>query len=83
MGALLTATRHLNPHTSGHLVEPDGRAAYARLGPTVGPPWSLGRKTLIFFKVVPRPLVMLKQVVLGRLETRGDAFWAMENPKMP
>ena len=58
----------VDPRTRGNLVEQEGSTARAQLGPTVGPPWSLGRKKMIFFKVVPRPLAMLKQVFLGRFE---------------
>ena len=35
-------TRRLDPRTSGHLVQPEGSPASARLGPTVGPPGSPG-----------------------------------------
>ena len=41
-------TSHLDPRTSGHLVEPEGSPARARLGPTVGPPGSPGRKKDFF-----------------------------------
>ena len=44
----ITPTRRLDPRTSGHLVEPEGSTARARLGPTVGPPWSPGRKKDFF-----------------------------------
>ena len=43
-------------------------------GPTVGPPGSPGRKKPIFFKVVPRPLGMLKQAFLARFEPMGVRF---------
>ena len=61
-------TRHVDPRTSGHLVQPEGRPAHAQWGPTLGPPWSPRRKKKIFSKRVPRPLGMLKQVFLGRFE---------------
>ena len=73
-------TRHLHPRTSGHLVEPEGSTARARLGPTVGPPWSPGRK-FFFFKVVPRPLGMLKQVFLSRFEPVVARFGPWKIPK--
>ena len=40
-----------DPRTSGHLVEPEGSPAGARLGPTVGPPGSPGRKKRFFPKL--------------------------------
>ena len=40
-----------------------------------------GAKKLIFSKVVPRPLGMLKQVFFGPFLAHDGAFWAMENPK--
>ena len=50
-------------------------------GPTVGPPGSPGRKKKIFSKVVPRPLGMLKQVFLGRLEPVVARFGPWKIPK--
>ena len=51
-------------------MQPEGSLACARLGPTVEPAWSPGRKKNIFSKIVPRPLGMLKHAqtnaVLGR-----------------
>ena len=44
-------TSHLDPRTSGHLVQPEGSTARARLGPTVGPPGSPGRKKSFFSKL--------------------------------
>ena len=61
-------TRHLDPRTSGHLVEPEDSPARARWGPMVDPQGSRGGKNHFFPKVFARPL--------------GHA-WAMENPKMP
>ena len=43
-------TIRLDPRTSGDLVEPEGSPARARLGPTMGPPRSPGRKKIIFFQ---------------------------------
>ena len=37
-------TRHVDPRTSGQLVQPEGRPAHTQWGPTVGPPGSPGRK---------------------------------------
>ena len=61
-------TRHPDPHTSGHLVEPEGSQARARWGANGGSTRVPGAKKIIFSKVVPRPLGMLKQVFLGRFE---------------
>ena len=44
-------TRRLDPRISGHLVEPEGSPTRARLGPTVGPPGSPGRKKTFFPKL--------------------------------
>ena len=57
-------TSRLDPRTSGHLVEPKYSLAHARGGggATLGPLWSAGRKKKMFFKVLSRPLAMLKQV---------------------
>ena len=46
-------TRRLDPRTSGHLVELEGSPARAQLGPTAGPPGSLGRKKSFFPKLFP------------------------------
>ena len=61
-------TRRLDTRTCGHLVEPEGNRPRARWGPMVGPRGSPGRKKNIFSKVVPTPLGMLKQVILGCIE---------------
>ena len=74
-------TRHVDPRTSGHLVQPEGRPAYAQWGPKVGPPGSPGRKKMIFSKLVPRPLGMLKQVFLGRFEPMVARFGPWKIPK--
>ena len=66
-------TRRLDPRTTGHLVEPEGSPARARFRPTVGPPTA---KKIIFFKVVPRPVGMLKEVFLGRFEREITRFGA-------
>ena len=73
-------TRHVDPRTSGHLVQPDGWPAHAQWGPTVGPPGSPGRK-FFFSKVVPRPLGMLKQLFLGRFEPVVARFGPWKIPK--
>ena len=60
-------TSHLDLRTSGHLVEPEGNGP-ARGG---GQQWvhqGPQGKTIIFSKVVPRPLAMLKQVLLAHFE---------------
>ena len=49
----------------------------------MGPPGVPKAKKIIFSKVVPRPLGMLKKVFLGRFEPVVVRFGAMENPKMP
>ena len=74
-------TRHVDPYTGGHLVEPEGSPARARLGPTVDPPGYPGRKKKTFFKVVPRPFGMLKQVFLGRFEPVVTRFGPWKVPK--
>ena len=60
-----------------------GPASPRRVGANGGSTRVPGAKKMIFSKVVPRPLGMLKQVFLGRFEPHGGAFWAMENPKIP
>ena len=72
-------TRRLDPRTSGHLVEPEGSTA--QLVPTVGPPGPPGTKKRFFFKVVPRPPGMLKQVFLGRFEPLVACFGPWKIPK--
>ena len=74
-------TTHLDPCTNDHLVEPEGSPARARLGPTVGPPGSPGRKKKFFFKVVPRPLGLLKQVFVGRVGPVVARFGPWKIPK--
>ena len=74
-------TRHVDPRTSGHLMQPEGWPAHARWGPMVGPPGSPGQKKVIFSKVVPRPLGMLKQVFLGRFEPMVARFGPWKIPK--
>ena len=75
------STRRLDPRSSGHLLEPEGSAARAQLGPTVGAPGSPGRKNHIFSKVVLRPLGMLKQVFLGRFEAVVARYGPYKFPK--
>ena len=74
-------TRQVDPRTSGHLVQPEGRPAHTQWGPMVGPPGSPGQKKKIFSKVVPRPLGMLKQVLLGRFEPVVARFGPWKIPK--
>ena len=74
-------TRRLGPCTSAHLVEPEGSSARAQWGPTVGPPRSPGRKKIIFSKVVPTPLGMLKQVLLAHFELMVMRFGPWKIPK--
>ena len=73
-------TSHLDPRTSGHLVEPEGSPARTRWGPTVGPPGSPGQKKF-FSKLVPTPLGMPKQVFLGRFEPVVACFGPRKIPK--
>ena len=47
----------------------------------MGPPGSLGAKKIIFFKVVPRSLGMLKQLFLGRFELVVTRFGPWKIPK--
>ena len=74
-------TRRLDPRTSGHLVKPEGSPARARRVPTVGPPGCPGGKKIIFSKVAPRPLAMLKQVFLAHFETVVTRFGPWKFPK--
>ena len=74
-------TRRLDPRTSGHLLQPEGRLAHAQWGPTVGPPGSPGRKKSFFSKVAPRPLGMLKQVLLAHFEPVVARFGPWKIPK--
>ena len=73
--------RHIDPRTSGHLVQPEGRPAHAQWGPTVGSTKVPGAKKMIFSKVVPRQLGMLKQVFLGRFEPVVARFGRWKIPK--
>ena len=61
--------REVDPRTSGHCVQPEGRLAPRTVGANSGSTRVPGAKKWIFFKFVPRPLGMLKQVFLGRFET--------------
>ena len=73
-------TSHLDPRTSGHLVGPQGsslRTAGANGGST-RVRWA---KKIVFPKVVPRPLGMLKQVFLGRFEPVVARFGPWKIPK--
>ena len=62
-------TRHVDPRTSGHLVQPEGRPAHAQWGPTVGPPGSPGRKKSFFPKLF-----------LDHLGCSNKCFWAILSP---
>ena len=59
--------------------QPGPRTVGANGGSTKVP----GVKKIIFSKVVPRPLGMLKQVILGRFEPVVARFGPRKNPKMP
>ena len=74
-------TRRLDPRTGAHLVEPESSAARAWSGPTVCPPGSPGPKKIIFSKVVPRRLGMLKQVFLAHFEPVVTRFGPWKIPK--
>ena len=71
----------LDTHTSGHLVVPEGSPARARWGPKVGPVHQCPRGEKCFFKVVPRPLGMLKSVFLAYLEAVVARFGPCKIPK--
>ena len=62
-------TRHVDPRTSGHLVQPEGRLAHAQWGPTVGPPGSPGRKKSFFPKLF-----------LDHLGCSNKCFWDVLSP---
>ena len=72
-------TRRLDPRTSGYLVQPEGSAARARWGANGGS--SGAKKKAFFFKVVPRPLGMLKLVFLARFEPVVSRFGPWKIPK--
>ena len=75
-------TSHLDPRTSGHLVEPEGSIAHAHaVGANGGSTRVPGAKKIIFFKVVPRPLGMLKQVFLARFEPVVARYGPWKIPK--
>ena len=73
-------TSYLDPHTSGHLVEPEKDPVRARLRPTVGPMGSPAQKNF-FSKIVARPLGMLKQAFLARFEPMVARFGPWKIPK--
>ena len=62
-------TRHVDPRTRGHLVQPEGRPAHAQWGPTVGPPGSPARKKSFFPKLF-----------LDHLGCSNKCFWAILSP---
>ena len=66
-------TSHLDPRTSGHLVEPDAGQRWVHEGPR-------GEK-IFFSKVVPGPLGMLKQVFLAHFELVVTRFGPWKIPK--
>ena len=74
-------TRHVDPRTSGHLVQPEGRLAHAQWGASGGSTRVPGAKKIIFSKVVPRPLGMLKQMFFGRFEPVVARFGPWKIPK--
>ena len=63
--------RCLDPRTSGHLVEPEGSTARTRLGQTMGPPWSPGRKKSFIPKLFPDHLGFSNK----RLEHALSPWW--------
>ena len=75
------STRHVDPRTTGHLVQPDGRASPRTVGANGGSTRVPGAKKIIFSKVVPRPLGMLKQVFFGRFEPVVARFGPSKIPK--
>ena len=60
-----------------------GQASPRTVGANAGSTRVPGAKKIIFSKVVPRPLGMLKQVILGRFEPVVARFGPRKNPKMP
>ena len=58
-----------------------GQPGPRMVGANGGPTRVLGAKKIIFSKVVPRPLGMLKQVFLGRFETVVACFGPWKIPK--
>ena len=74
-------TRRLSPLTSGHLVEPEGGLARARLGANGGSTTVPRAKKIMSSKVVSRPLGMLKQVYIARFEPVVTHFGPCKMPK--
>ena len=61
--------RHVDPRTSGHLVQPEGRPAHAQWGTTVGPPGVPRAKKRFFPKLF-----------LDHLGCLNKCFWAVLSP---
>ena len=74
-------TRHVDSRTTGHLVQPEGPASPRTVGANGGSTRVPGAKKIIFSKVVPRPLGMLKQVFLGHFEPVLARFGPWKIPK--
>ena len=62
-------TRHVDPRSSGQLVQPGGRPAHTEWGPTVGPQGCPGRKKSFFPKLF-----------LDHLGCSNKCFWAILSP---
>ena len=74
-------TRRLDPRTSGHLVQQEGRLAHAQWGPAVGPPGSPGRKKSFFPKLFLDHLGCSNKCFLGRFEPVVARFGSWKIPK--
>ena len=74
-------TRRLDPRTSGHLVQPEGRLAHAQWGPAVGPPGSPGRKKSFFPKLFLDHLGCSNKCFFGRFEPVVARFGPWKIPK--
>ena len=73
-------TRHVDPRTSGHLVQP-GPASPRTMGANGGSTRVPRAKKNIFSKVVSTPLGMLRKVFLGRVEPVVARFGPWKIPK--
>ena len=76
--SLKRAPRHLYQWSLGGA---GGRHSPCAVGANGGSTRVPGAKKMIFFKVVPRPLGMLKQVFEGRFEPVVARFWPCKIPK--
>ena len=74
-------TRRLDPCTSGHFGGAGGQRGPRTVGANGGSTRVPGAKKIFFFKVVPRPLGMLKQVFLLRFERVVARFGPWKIPK--